>query len=278
MSKPVLFSDIDGTLCFHGEANDVKVLGQTDDGFFRVSDVIEGGEWACHDVSTSSYSVFFAQKTRELLHELKHHMDIVLITGGRTSTYEKRKKVLDFAKMVVVENGGLIFSPGMNRDEFWWEQFQEQRGELQEVEHYIKSYDWVLDNEGRTTMLRVRLKDNPHKDAEKFARLCKAVRLPSSLKSTINLGNLDIVPTLSGKDNAVRYLQKKLGVSQGMSYGVGDDINDAPFLRLCDVPFVLKSAYPQVLEEAREKSWRISNRRTFGGIHEILEGLIQLFK
>ncbi len=273
MSKPVIFSDVDGTICFHQEANGIVEHQSLENGLIKVSDPRNGTCFDAHDVSTSSYKIYLAEETRNHLHRVKESHDIVLVTGGRPSTCQRRSGVLDFAKAIVAENGAVIFDADFNRDEEWWDKLAPQRELLAEVRSYIRSYDWNTDDEGRSSAIRVRLRDNPHKNEEKFARLLKSVRLPEGLKSTVNLGNLDIVPAMAGKDHAISYLMKKWGVGPEQSFGIGDDINDTPFLKICGRSHVLSSAYPAVLEEAKREGWSISAAPTFEGIHEILRDI-----
>jgi HAD superfamily hydrolase (TIGR01484 family) len=273
VSKPVIFSDVDGTICFHQEANGIVEHQSLANGLINVSDPRNGICFETHDVSTSSYKIYLAEETRAHLHRVKETHDIVLVTGGRPSTCQRRSGVLDFAKAIVAENGAVIFDADFNRDEEWWDKLAPQRELLAEVRSYIRSYDWSTDDEGRSSAIRVRLRDNPHKNEEKFARLLKSVRLPEGLKSTVNLGNLDIVPAMAGKDHAISYLMKKWGVGPEQSFGIGDDINDTPFLKICGRSYVLSSAYPAVLEEAKREGWSISAAPTFEGIHEILRDI-----
>ena len=273
MSKPVIFSDVDGTICFHQEANGIVEHQSLENGLINVSDPRNGTCFDTHDVSTSSYKIYLAEETRNHLHRVKESHDIVLVTGGRPSTCKRRSGVLDFAKAIVAENGAVIFDADFNRDEEWWDKLAPQRELLAEFRSYIRSYDWNTDDEGRSSAIRVRLRDNPHKNEEKFARLLKSVRLPEGLKSTVNLGNLDIVPAMAGKDHAISYLMKKWGVGPEQSFGIGDDINDTPFLKICGRSYVLSSAYPAVLEEAKREGWSISAAPTFEGIHEILKDI-----
>ena len=271
MGRPVVFSDVDGTLCFHGELNGIEELERHPNGMCAVRDPSGGEVHLSHDVSTSSYAVYLSERVRRRCHDLKAKADIILLTGGRPSTCEGRAGVLDFAKTIVAENGGIIFDEHFKRDEHWWHHLMPQRQLLAEVKAYIESYHWKLDDKGRTSGLRVRLRDNPHKDAARFARLCEAVRLPVGLRKTLNLENLDIILEGAGKEKAVNYLLETQGYRQEDSHGLGDDINDISFLEGCRWSYVLASSFPQVLQRAEEQGWMVSTAPTFAGIEEILQ-------
>ena len=269
--KSIVFSDIDGTICFHKEINHIAHVEALSSGLHRVHGPDSSEYFDAHDVSTSSYTIYFAEETRKRLIELGKNFRIVLATGGRPSTCQKRAHLFTFAEAFIAENGGVIFDAHFNRDEAWWDHLAPQRKLLAEVKKYIESYQWKLDSDGRSSGIRVRLKDNPHKNAEKFARLCEAVRLPTGLQSTMNLENLDIILKDAGKDKAVSYYLESRGLPKALSHGLGDDINDAAFLRVCQHQYVLQSAFPPVLEEARKKGWFISRKSSFEGIHEIIQ-------
>jgi hydroxymethylpyrimidine pyrophosphatase-like HAD family hydrolase len=270
-SLPIIFTDIDGTICFHKELNHITCIESLPQGKSKVHGPDSTQCFEAHDVSTSSYTIYFAEETRRRLRELQPHFRIVLATGGRPSTCQKRAHLFNFAEAFIAENGGVIYDQNFNRDEDWWQHLAPERALLEDVKKYIESYQWKLDADGRSSAIRVRLKDNPHKNSEKFARLCEAVRLPPGLQSTINLENLDIILAGAGKDKAVAYYLETRASSATSSHGIGDDINDAAFLRVCQYQYVLQSAFPPVIQEAQAKGWFISKKSSFEGIHEILE-------
>jgi len=270
-TKPILFSDVDGSICFHQKANDIIEVEKNEDGTSLVRHANSEKTFIAHDVSTSSYKVFLAQDTRELLHRLRRKVHIVLVTGGRPSTCQRRAPVLDFADAVIAENGGVIYDSQFNLDRNWWNHLEPQRKLLNEVRSYIQSYGWNTDDAGRNSAIRVRLKDNPHKDESKFARLWEAIRLPEGLTKTINLENIDIILADAGKHNAVSYYALHNGYSIDNTYGIGDDINDIEFLKVCAYRFILQGAYPETTEQARRNGWFISQAPAFEGIREIIQ-------
>jgi len=55
------------------------------------------------------------------------------------------------------------------------------------------------------------MNDNPHKEINEFDRLCNAIKLPQTLKKTINMSHLDVILRSAGKGNAVRFWMQKNG-------------------------------------------------------------------
>jgi hydroxymethylpyrimidine pyrophosphatase-like HAD family hydrolase len=270
--RGVIISDVDGTLCFHQEAHGVRVIDRLPDGRLLVE--ADGGRHLAHDVSTSSYQIYLAEETRRLMHALRAHHDIVLVTGGRRSTVEARRAVLDFADAVIIESGGAILDNGLRSDEGWFQRLAPERACLDDVARALEREGWRLDCAGRVSGIRVRLRDNPDRSADDFQALCRDLPLPPALVKTINLENLDIILRSAGKANAVAHWLGQRGRDPADAIGIGDDVNDIEFLRLVGRPFVLASAYPSLLDEARRQGWRISRRPHFDGIHEILGALL----
>lgn len=272
--KKILFSDVDGTLCFHKGAHGIREIRNNHDGSVTVEDPGTGNQFRAFDVSVSQYSVYLAEKTRNLGLHVQEHCEFVYVTGGRPSTVLGRKEYFDFADAVILENGGLIFDNDYNIVEEWYNRLEPQRKYLKNVAKKLEHQNWVLDAKGRTSAIRVRKKDNPHKSIEEFERLCKEIQLPSDLKKTVNLDNLDIILADAGKDNAVAFWMNYRGYEASESIGIGDDINDIDFLKITGTKYVLASSYPSVIERAKSGGWCISEKPTFDGIHETLEKIL----
>lgn len=64
------------------------------------------------------------------------------------------------------------------------------------------------------------------------------------------------------------------GYRQRQTLGIGDDVNDIGFLRVVGSAYVLASAFPVLLREARREGWTISRNPYFDGIDEILHGVL----
>jgi len=271
--RGIIFSDVDGSLCFHEGIHGLRVQEVLADRVM-VRDELTGNTHETHDVSISAYNVYLAESTRRLAKEVHRDYEFVLVTGGRPSTAKRRSNVLDFADYLILENGGLILDREFNIDREWYERLEPERASLAPVRQKLTEEGWKIDDKGRTSAMRVRLKDNPAKSPDAFNALCRDIELPEDLKKTINLKNLDIILKSAGKDCAVSYLMKKLGYVREQSIGIGDDLNDISFLELTGSSYVLKNAYPEVLDSAKKRGWYISRKANFDGINEILEKLL----
>lgn len=272
--RGVIFCDVDGTLCFHEGAHGVRRVGSNPDGTVQVAAGENGPTLAAHDLSVGGYRAYMSVETRALCHRLRDRFRLVLVTGGRLRTLRHRGAALDFADSAILENGGVIVNAGLRVDEEWAARLEPERQALAEVTERLREDGWVLDDAGRSTAIRVRLGDNPHRSGEQLLALAADPRLPRSLHATRNLGHLDIIPRRAGKANAVRYLAAALGAERGATVGIGDDVNDIDFLRIVGRPFVLASAMPELLQAAREGGWPVSRGKYFEGIHEILRHLL----
>lgn len=262
----IIFCDIDGTIVFHDKIHGVKVLSKE-----KVE--VEGKEFDAFDLSTEFYNTYMGKKTYDLFKELSKKYYIILVSGARKSSVEIRKEKLDFAHAFVLENGGLIFDKDLNEDKEWSKRFESEVKVLNKFKKELK--EWVLDDKGRKTSIRIREKDNIGKGLTEFK---ESITLPNKLKKTINIGSLDIICKSSGKDSAVKYLMRKL--NSKLSFGIGDDLNDLEFLRIVEHKFVLGSSYKKVLDIANKEGWYISKNKYFDGINEILENILfqKLFK
>jgi hydroxymethylpyrimidine pyrophosphatase-like HAD family hydrolase len=271
--RGIIFSDVDGSLCFHEGIHGLRVQEVLSDRVI-IRDELTGNTHETHDVSISAYNVYLAESTRRLAKAVRRDYEFVLVTGGRPSTAKRRSNVLDFADYLILENGGMILDREFNIDREWYERLEPERASLPAVREKLTEEGWKVDDKGRTSAMRVRLKDNPAKSPDAFNALCRDIELPADLKKTINLKNLDIILKSAGKDSAVSYLMKKLGYVREQSIGIGDDLNDISFLELTGSSYVLKNAYPEVLDSAKLRGWYISRRANFDGINEILEKLL----
>ena len=275
--KGIVFSDVDGTLCFHQEAHNIREIEKFADGTVVAEDPITHKTHHAYDVSISSYNnIYMALETRQLGHKVRENYDFVYVTGGRPSTIFSRTRYFDFADAVILESGGMILDNHLEQDESWTKKLEPEKETLSGVAESLMRMGWNLDVAGRTSALRVRRRDNPNKSSADFDTLCREISLPDTLKKTMNLDNLDIILQSAGKANAVRYWMEAKGYPVSKSIGIGDDINDIDFLAITGRKYVLASSVPDTIQAARENGWSISVHGYFDGINEILENILRL--
>jgi hydroxymethylpyrimidine pyrophosphatase-like HAD family hydrolase len=272
--RGVIFCDVDGTLCFHEGVHGVRQVGSNPDGTVQVTAGDGGRSYAAHDLSVGGYRAFMSVETRALCHRLRPFFHLVLVTGGRLRTLRRRSAALDFADAAILENGGVIVDAALRVDEGWSARLEPDRRVLGEVAARLRNAGWVLDDAGRSSAIRVRQGDNPHRSPDQFQALAADPRLPPSLRATRNLGHIDIIPRAAGKANAVRYLAAARGAGLEGAVGIGDDVNDIDFLRAVGRPHVLASAMPELLRVAGREGWTISDAPLFEGIHQILRDIL----
>lgn len=275
--KGVVFSDVDGTLCFHQDAHGIREIERHPDGIVLVEEPLSGRRHPSVDVSTThSGNIYLAVRTRELALQVRQQYDFVFVTGARPSTIHARRHAFDFADGIILESGAVILDAALEPDPVWASRMQPEIAYLAEVAESIRAMGWILDVAGRTSALRIRRRDNLHKSDREFEALRRDLPVPPALKKTMNLDSLDVILDSAGKDKAVRYWLEAHAYTTAQSIGIGDDINDLEFLEVIGKPYMLASAYPEALQRAREKGWTISRSPHFDGIDEILQAILEL--
>lgn len=275
--KGVIFSDVDGTLCFHQAVHGIRELERREDGTVLVEDPLSGSRHPAYDVSTDqAKGVYLGTETRQLALQLRERYDIVFVTGARPATIQVRKHVFDFADAIILESGAVIYGPDLEIDPVWAGRMEPEKASLAQVAEALRTLGWVMDNAGRTAALRIRRKDNSHRTDAEFEALRREFPLPATLKKTVNLDSLDIILRSAGKDLAVAYWCERHGYPASRSIGIGDDINDLEFLQQTGRPFMLASAYPEALQIARRNGWEISPAPHIDGINAILRTILDL--
>jgi hydroxymethylpyrimidine pyrophosphatase-like HAD family hydrolase len=273
--KGVIFSDVDGTLCFHAHTHGIKELYRNSNGTVLVLDPLTLKEFLTYDVSALN-KAFIDIETCRLAGILKEQYEFVLVTGARPKTVLSRRKYLGFADAVIFENGGRIFDNNYESDKDWFDGLKKQRQYLKSTIERLQKDGWVLDITGRTSAISIRKIDNPHKTNDDFNFMANEFPLPDALKRSINMENLQIILRNAGKENAVRFWLEKKGYKQADTIGIGDDINDLDFLKYTEKKFVLLNSYPLVLETAKREKWHISQSPNFDGINEILKYILSI--
>lgn len=269
----MIFTDVDGTLCFHEDKHAIAKLGETlddDDGDAVVKAPNSTEPVHALDISTSLYRVYLDVATQTRARIVSADAPIILVTGARPSTMEARLKAFDFQAGSVLENGAAIYNKDFQRDAEWDSYLAPQQVQLSTIRDNLQASGLKLDIKGRTAMIRIRHKDNPQLTEDEFAALYSTLELPQGLKKTKNLGNIDIILEKAGKGEAIKYLLDQQSRNPH-TFGIGDDINDLELLEVADEGFVLGSAYPETLALAKERGMYVSRGHYFTGINEILD-------
>jgi len=89
----------------------------------------------------------------------------------------------------------------MTIDEEWYAVLEPERKMLKPIRNVLLRQGWNIDDKGRTSALRVRMKDNPRKSDSEFQELYSKLDIPEELKTTSNMDNLDIILRSAGKAN-----------------------------------------------------------------------------
>lgn len=268
----IVFTDVDGTLCFHEDKHGVQKIRDTEppeEGNAVVRLTPSEREVYAIDISTSLYRVYLDVVTQRRAQILSTLASIILVTGARPSTMQARLQTFDFQAGSILENGAAVFNRKFERDRNWDAYLAQQKILLAPLIRDLQGRGLKLDIEGRTTMIRIRHQDNSHLTEDEFFGLFATLELPEGLKKTKNLGNIDIILEKAGKGEAIKYLLNQQS-QKPRTFGIGDDINDQELLETVQEGFVLKSAYPEVLELARKSGMYISEGHHFDGINEIL--------
>lgn len=266
----LICSDVEGALCFRERAPYPIAISLQKDGLIEVLND-ENSRHLAYDVTVDETKVYFGCKTRELCLELHNRYAFVLATGGRLSTAYARRSLFSFADRIIAENGGIIVDASYNEDKVWSDYLKAQIKILQTVQECLTAQGWRLSQDIRTTSIRVRHKDNPHKTAEEFKELTDNLGLPPELKKTMNVGHLDILPERSGKGNALCYILADMGYKPDQAIAIGDDINDICLLSIAGAAYIVRGLSPAVIETAELNKWYVSSARYMQGIIEILE-------
>jgi hypothetical protein len=273
--KGIIFTDIDGTLVFQKKFHGLRELRHNPDGTVAVEDPLTGQTVRALDVSVPPVVRYLAESTRQLAHCLREYFYIVFTTGATEGTMRMRVKQLDFADAYILEHGGRILDSNFKEDPQWAEIQRPSRDAVAQIRSDLENAGWriILDAD-RFCSVQIRGYENLQRTEEEFQHLCRTFEVPDGFVKTFNLGDLTILPVAAGKGRAVAYYLRQNPAFAEHSIGLGDDLNDLDFLRICRSVCVPGSALPEVLREARQRGWCVSSQPHFQGIDEILTTIL----
>ncbi len=197
---------------------------------------------------------------------------IVLATGRRLNTAREALRIIphDFA---LLEHGGIILNRNGNADQDWakmlmpWVGMPNERcGPLWDYARMLSSEGFEVDMDDRFTSFGVA------GTQERMGMLLSRTH-PEGLREVKNLKRVDILPTASGKLNALSSLAGMLAIPIANVAGLGDDYNDVEFLAGVGYPCTLPNAETLVVELVRARIGFVATKESHEGVTEILAHL-----
>lgn len=302
-----IFSDLDGTIVHFPawfEEHGSKIVSyDPDDKTKGVVESPSGEQRDCRVLPSSTMGPgMVSLKTVELVDALRAEgVLFVVVTAARKSTLMERLPLLPICDAAVCETGSRIYLQGGDgtlsgglsstpdpefealvapisgpleremdvdeRPEPLWQFFRTLRSEVVGLKCDSRSYYGCF---------RVDTKDDPAVDAK--LREVIAANLPDGVDWAMNLGKYDFFPRVSGKGNAVAYLQNKWGVSAEESCCLFDDDNDIAMANKCGMHLLPGLTSDSVKRAAAEHpEWMVADAAGQGvfAIEECLEKLLE---
>eukprot|EP00759_Apiculatamorpha_spiralis_P041273 PhF_6_TR39875/c0_g1_i1/m.59286 len=275
MSVPkIVFSDVDGT-CVHYipqlEKQKYIVVSQTESTitlqYTPTGQIVE-----CIPVPSATQSGgLISIRTLHLVSELRHrcHIQYVLLTGARSSTYLTRRKVgaLPEPDYDVFENGGRIMKDGVD-DMVWYDRALEVTGPLCQDDDaqrrsgllwdayrdLRKRYpEWLLDAKDFSTAFMVDVRKVPGGE-EKLREWAQSAGTSFRVNVVVNLGKGHVIPFGTDKADAAGYILKQYGYTASDAVAMFDDDNDLQLAALCSGGgYVIGVAHDNVKKEIERR-------------------------
>lgn len=272
--ESMIFTDVDGTLCFRKELHGMeKMSDEGDHSLVRVPGEEELTEVI--DASTPTSEIYIATRTHALATLLAKQTDIVLVSGARPSSMEARVKSFGFHSGAILESGGAIYDKNFQLNQEWHDHLEPERRLLIDVARQLKARGLAIDTRNRVSTIRIYNGANQKYSDTDYQEIFDGLELPKGLKKLRSYGIIDIFLASAGKRNAVKYLLDQRSQTIPETYGIGDNMNDREVLEDVDHGYVLGNANPALLEFARERNMYISREHLFKGIDEILNAIRQ---
>mmetsp|Transcript_33085 Transcript_33085/g.104025 ORF Transcript_33085/g.104025 Transcript_33085/m.104025 type:complete len:333 (+) Transcript_33085:68-1066(+) len=247
-----VFSDLDGTLVHFPswfEEHGAKIVSRDAEAKRCVVESATGERRECRLLPSSTMGDgVVSERTVELVRQLRAEgVLFAVVTAARKSTLLARLPLLPACDVAVGETGSRILLEDGAVDVEWAARFEAVCGPLErEMDVALRPEPlWRLfrrlqsirglkcDARSYYGCFRADTGDDPSVDAA--LRACVERELPAGVSWAMNLGKYDFYPALSGKGNAVSYLQAKHGVAAAESACLFDDDNDLPMAERCGV-------------------------------------------
>lgn len=305
MSLRVLFSDVDGTLVHYTKhlehwGNFVEAaVASSPHRDFAYKDGHVTRDVLPLPPSTTGVIGHISLATLRLVRGLREAgCRFVIVSGARTSTMLQRMAFLPDSDAIVTENGGRIFlrtTSGLTsapfEEDYEWRSLHNQQagparqesappaervGALWDAYRRLVKEGWSPDATSYTTLVRVK-REQPGKATPDLDALLAG--LPEGLTTAVNLAYVDIFPTTSGKENAVKYLCAKYGGSLSDAACLCDDDNDIEMTRTVGHAFIPNITADTLREEIKRNpsKYTVASREGFAGTEESLDSVYTHF-
>lgn len=252
-----IMSDIDGTLVHYAKdftQHGVKLVSSDEKALTAIVEGPNGDRRHCRLLPSATMGpACISERTIELVEAIRDQGVIFCVmTAARKSTMMRRLDMLPTCDAVVCEGGSRMMINGQMETDYSkpFEDIcgpmdREVVGEGERPEplwQYYRQLDeqvpgLSLDSKEYYGMFRVSaLGDEATEDA--LQEMLQPSKIPQGVSVNSNLGKTDLFPSLAGKANAVKYLQKKYGIEQLETACLFDDDNDLLMAEQCGLHFL----------------------------------------
>ena len=250
-------SDIDGTLVHYAKDfthHGVKLVSSDEEALTAIIEGPNGDQRHCRLLPSATMGpACISERTIQLVEIIRDQgVMFCVLTAARKSTMMRRLDMLPTCDAVVCEGGSRMMISGQLETEYS-NPFEDICGPMdREVvgegerpeplwQYYRQLEEHVpglkLDAKDYYGMFRVSaLGDEATEDA--LQGMLQPSKIPQGVSVNSNLGKTDLFPSLAGKANAVKFLQKKYGIDQLETACLFDDDNDLLMAEHCGLHFL----------------------------------------
>lgn len=225
---------------------------------------------------TRGYALISEETCKRIEEVREKGVYFVYTSGARTVTFENRRTILPKVDFEVFENGGVITQQGKLDEE--WQQIifnfmgsryniatppEERPGPLWDVYRLLSQTGLKLDANGYLTQFRFKVPEPDTELGKEWKRIEAELRQNEAVQLVSNLNQLDILPSISGKENAAKHILRKLSLDSSSAALLMDDENDLKLAQECRHVVVVNVSHSKVSEqlERNNSCWhRVQNQ------------------
>ena len=204
---------------------DVKML------FLDVNNTVSHPQKCDGMFSTGDEEFYITSENLSLLKQISEKIPVFVVSGRRHSRFQSLHNLYPFCS-AIIEHGCLIFEKD-KMDAEYFSRFFEYAGELGKKQGLLWDFERMLnsqgiktDSVGRVATFRVLLDGWTKEQKNDFL----AKKLPFNLQAVENVGHIDIIPPMGGKEKAVDFLLNKYKTEWSKIVCMGDSASDANML------------------------------------------------